>query len=131
MEGICINSGTDVIKLHFGSIADIDTLNPDTGKEKQESHNHVYGDNYKDTEEGQFATLIPSEFLNHTAFLLFPIMFAYAGSLSFHINRNQIEFPKSAKIAAAGYSNVKGSTNLYFIRRAGALYLIGDTIYLT
>lgn len=52
VEGICIDSGTDVIQLHFRCIADVDAVDLDRGEQQQEGKQHVHGQYDEDGEIG-------------------------------------------------------------------------------
>ena len=60
---------------------------------------------------------------------LFPVVFWDAGTLGPDVNRNEIELPEAAKVAAAGYRDIEGGTNLDFVRGTGGVYLISQVLY--
>lgn len=57
-------------------------------------------------------------------------MFWDTGALGPDVNRNEVELPEAAKVAAAGYCDIKGRSYLDFVRGTGGIYLISRILYI-
>lgn len=71
VEGIRIDPGADIIKLHLGCIADVDAVDPDGSEQEHEGQEHVDGQDDEDSEKGKVPALIPDDFFMHRHLLYF------------------------------------------------------------
>ncbi len=71
VEGIRIDPGADIIKLHLGCIADVDAVDLDGSEQEHEGQEHVDGQDHKNSEERKVPALIPDDFFMHRHLLYF------------------------------------------------------------
>lgn len=71
VEGIRIDPGADIIKLHLCCIADVDAVDLDGSEQEHEGQEHVDGQDDEDSEKGKVPALIPDDFFMHRFLLYF------------------------------------------------------------